>query len=239
MQLASVISPILDLLYPRHCAACGVSIESEHGQICWDCRCTYDVIAEPFCVVCGDPPGGMVEHRYTCSLCLRQRPHFDMARSAVRYRGSVRAALHSFKYQYVTCLTEDFVPMLKACVETHHCNQLFDALTFVPLYGRKERERTFNQSRLLAKGLASALGLPSVNSLQRVRMTLSQTNLTAVQRRDNVKKAFRVRNQTWVEGRSLLLVDDVMTTGSTVSECSHVLKKAGAAEVHVVTVARG
>lgn len=209
-------------------------------HICWDCLASFNIITDPFCSLCGDPANGRVEHEYTCSSCLRRRPYFDLARSAVRYRGVLRTAVHAFKYEHVDCLSRDFVLLLSACVSAHYSGISFDAVTFVPLYPRRERERTYNQARLLAKGLARALDLPLLsNCLRRVRSTLTQTDLAASARRANVLGAFVVTQKDWLQGRNILLVDDVMSTGSTVNECAKVLQQAETTGVYVVTVARG
>jgi ComF family protein len=115
-----------------------------------------------------------------------------------------------------------------------------DAIAYVPLAARKERERTYNQSRLLAQELGHRLQVTVAHrTLRRVRYTATQTHLHAGERAANVRGAFMVRAPSWVEGRSLLLVDDVMTTGATLRECARALKGAGAYRVFVVTVARG
>ena len=236
----NVAATVLDLIYPRSCACCGKPMGTEAMNICWDCRAGFDFIAEPFCKLCGDPVDGMVEHEFLCSSCQDRRPHFVAARSAVRYRGDLRHALWAFKYGGATFLDQDFGVLLAACVRTHYPAVSFDAVVFVPLYPKRERERTYNQSRLLAAGVAGALGSPFLGgSLRRVRATRTQTDLTADQRRANVRGAFRACNEDWLDGRTMLLVDDVMTTGATVNECAGALKKAGAAGVYVVTVARG
>jgi len=236
----TIISTFLDLVYPRSCAGCGAPVSRNSTHICWDCLASFDIITSPFCSICGDPADGVIEHDYTCSWCKRHRPYFDLARSAVLYRGAVRNALHSFKYEYITCLSRDFISLLSACIDVYYPKICFDAVTFIPLYPRKERKRTYNQARLLANGLARILELPLLsNCLHRVRSTVSQTDLTASARRANVSGAFAAVEKGWLEGRRLLLVDDVMTTGSTVNECAKVLKQAGAAGVYVVTVARG
>ena len=201
---------------------------------------SLELVVHPFCRQCGDPVDGAVEGEYTCSWCRRTRPNFDAARSAVRYRGGLRRAIHALKYEKAVCLAADLVPLLEACVRTQYARVHFDAVTAVPLYPKRERERSYNQSALLSRGLARALGMQSFSRcLQRVKPTATQTNLTARQRMKNVHNAFAVSNAEWIEGRTLLLVDDVMTTGATVAETSRALKKAGAAGVYVATVARG
>jgi ComF family protein len=209
-------------------------------HFCWDCLAKFEFITERFCSLCGDPVEGMVEHEFKCSACRDAKPHFDLARSAARYRGQLKEALHAFKYDHATHLSIDFVSLLRNCVNIHYPSAALDAITYVPLYPRKEHERSYNQAALLAQGLARTLGLPLLaGSLRRIRSTATQTHLTATERRKNIHGAFAAEKPKWIEGRSLLLVDDIMTTGATVNECAKVLKKNGAHRVYVVTVARG
>ncbi|MBA4388596.1 MAG: hypothetical protein C0404_11480 [Verrucomicrobia bacterium] len=240
-MLGALIEGVLDIAYPRQCIGCGKAVVTrELSHFCWDCVADLDKIVERFCRLCGDPVDGMVEHEFTCSVCTDSKPHFDLARSAARHRGSIRKALHSFKYGQMTCLTDDFSQLMVACVNTHYAGFDFDAVTCVPLYPKKERERSYNQARLLARGIAGMAGIRFVpNCLARIRDTPSQTDRTARQRQQNVRGAFTALNERWIEGRKILLVDDVMTTGATVNECARVLKKAGAFKVCVVTLARG
>ena len=235
-----LVRALLDLIYPRHCTVCGDAVGNAGRYVCWDCRAGIDIVAAPFCECCGDPAEGRVEQRFTCSFCARQKPHFELARSAARYRKPLDTVLQSFKYRFATCLNADLLPLLAACVNTHYGHVRFDGVTDVPLHPLKERIRTYNQSRLLARGLAGiAEAGRFISCLRRVRPTPTQTGLSARARRINVKDAFEPTKREWIEGRTLLLVDDVMTTGATVNECARTLKMAGAAGVYVVTVARG
>lgn len=237
--LHGVFATLLDLVYPRRCAGCGQDATAQGGHLCWDCTARLSIVSRPFCDVCGDPVDGLFEERYTCRGCRRRRPRFELARSAARFRGPLREALHAFKYAHATHLCADLAGLLDACVATHYAAARFDAVAFVPLHAGRERERTYNQAQLLARGLAHRLGVPLFRGLCRARATRTQTDLSSRERRQNVKDAFVVTRPEWVEGRCLLLVDDVMTTGATVGECSRVLRNARAAGVYVVTVARG
>ncbi len=232
-------SPLLDVVYPRVCTVCGAPPDAG-GHLCWDCRADLPVIQLPFCSVCGDPVEGRIDHDYVCSWCCSERPAYAMARSALRYRGPVRELLQALKYRGASHLRADLAGYLVACVSAQFPREVFDAVTGVPLHARRERERTYNQSILLARELATRLGAPlEGRCLRRDAATPTQTHLTAAQRRENVRGAFSAPDPEWVHGRRLLLVDDVMTTGATVGECARVLCRAGAASVHVVTVARG
>ena len=231
---------LLDMLYPRSCVVCGSPMPGDPFHVCWDCRARFVLIEEPYCRRCGDPVEGTIGHDYTCSICRRAEPHFDLARSALRYRSSMCPALHAYKYRRLTCLSRDFGQYLGACLSLHFSGIPLDAVTSVPLYSMKQRERTFNQSTLLARRVAAQAGLfPFFRCLRRVKCTCSQTGLMAGERRRNVRDAFRAVCPDWIEGRALLLIDDVMTTGATVNECARVLKEAGAAGVYVLTLARG
>lgn len=215
---------------------------AESPHLCWDCLIGLEPVVAPFCDRCGDPVDGLVEHAYQCSFCRRRgEKGFTRARSAVRFRGPVREVMHAFKYGAQMHLAEDLTRLLATCVRVHYEGVRLDAVMGVPLFPGRQRRRTYNQAALLARRLARHLGLEHApgDGLVRVRDTQTQTGLTAVQRGQNVHDAFAVAQPGWVRGRTLLLVDDVMTTGATVASASQALREAGAAAVYVVTVARG
>lgn len=241
-QLADRISagPLLDLIWPRDCELCGARPGRTGHYVCWDCLSVLPLIQPPFCSVCGDPVEGAITRDYVCSLCVDRTPGFDQARSAVRFKGGIKDVLHRFKYANATHMTSDLSALLHACVTTHYAHEPFDAVGFVPLFPAKERSRTYNQAKLLAQHLARRMKLPLAGGcLQRIRETGTQTRLNMKARAENVAHAFQACCPQWIEGRHFLLVDDVMTTGATVSEISRELKAAGARRVCVVTVARG
>lgn len=229
----------LDFLFPRQCHGCG-AIPEPGRFLCWECRSDTEFIVSPYCSHCGDPVPGHIDHEYRCAFCTRQAPYFDLARSAVRYRGTVGEALREVKYGGATWLLPDVVDLLEACMATHYDLLPVDAVCYVPLFPVRERERGFNQAKWLAAELAARRQLPRPSRLlRRLKDTGTQTRLTAPQRAANVAGVFEVPRSCRVRGQRLLLVDDVMTTGATVNECARVLKRAGAASVHVITVARG
>lgn len=239
-MLSAIGTVLLDFVYPRTCQGCGGPVGNRPGHVCWDCMAALEWVTAPLCHVCGDPVYGSVQHEYRCSACARSRPAFDQARSSARYRGPLQAMMQAFKYGDGLHLTDDFVALLHACVRAHWPSARFDAVAGVPLHPRKQRERTYNQSGLLARTLARRMeALDMSRVLRRVKPTVSQTGLNAMQRRANVNGAFDIDHADWIKGRAFLVVDDVMTTGATVNACARTLKKAGARAVHVVTVARG
>jgi ComF family protein len=240
MRLSSVLYSLLDMVYPRICAGCGGNVDLPSGHICWECLSALEVVSRPYCRICGDPVEGMVDGEYDCSICRNKRPRFEQARSVFRFRGPMKNIIHALKYQQGAYLMYELALHMSECVKSHFAGVPFDAVVCVPLFSKRQRERGYNQATLLASGLADALKLDfAPTALLRLRDTKTQTDLNAGSRATNVKGAFGVRLPSWVDGRRLLLVDDVMTTGATIRECAKVLKDTSAASVHVVTLGRG
>ena len=237
-----LLGTALDLIYPRQCVICANSTAAHPRYFCWECWREIALIHPPFCAQCGDPVDGAVEGPYRCHACAGDGQAFIRARSAARYRGPLATALQVFKYGKATYLADDLCDLLEGCYRTHYADCRLDGVIPVPLYPRKQRERTYNQSALLAAVLARRIGVPLWRrTLQRVRYTSTQTTLAAAQRRRNVADAFAVpaRARAWLRNKTCLLIDDVMTTGATVDACARTLVEAGAWRVLVLTVGRG
>jgi ComF family protein len=179
-----------------------------------------------------------------CGLCRRVIPSYSRAVAYGSYDGGLRDLIHLLKYQSVRPAAEVLGEMLAAAIAKLSTNfeQKIVLLVPVPLHCGKLRERGFNQSELIARAALKFLpadGRLKVSSvLKRVRPTKSQIGLTQHQRRENLRGAFAVINPEEVKGSEILLVDDVVTTGTTVSECAQILRRAGATKVWVVSVGR-
>ncbi len=234
-----IAAALVDLCFPRVCIGCGQSSDRPDRHLCWDCLRSIDVMTDPVCRCCGDSPHGRVETAFVCGFCRAETPAFGRARSAVRFAGAAREMLHAFKYGSATWLLADLADLLEGCILAHYADIKFDAITGVPLHVRRRRSRTYNQAALLGRSLARRLKLPYIEALTRVRPTSSQTALSAVARKRNVRGAFAVRDPGVAPARRWLLVDDVMTTGATLNEASRALLAVGADWVGAATVARG
>lgn len=235
-----MLNAFMDIIFPRACAGCGGMVGDPVGYLCWDCLTHLEWIHPPFCQICGDPMDGAVPAAVVCAGCAACPPAFERARSVARFRGVLRTVLHDFKYRGATWVSRDLVLLLRVCYQIYFARAGLDTVTYVPLHPVRERERSYNQARLLAQGLASACPSLALRAcLRRVRPTPSQTHLTAAERLANVKSMFFAQSPKDVAGRRILLVDDVMTTGATVNECALALKQAGADLVGVLTVGRG
>ncbi|NPA90080.1 MAG: ComF family protein [Chloroflexi bacterium] len=224
------LEALADLLFPPQCPGCGrVGV-----VLCDTCLAHFEAIGPPYCRKCGQP----LEEGDLCSMCRRGRfHHLDWARSAAVFQSPLREAVHDFKYQSNTRLAEP----LARYMEDHLPAEILDvdALIPVPLHPKRHRERGYNQAALLARHLSRATHIPvREDILVRVRYTRPQVNLGFRERIANMEGAFAVVDSAPVRGRSFLLIDDVMTSGSTLEACARALKEAGAARVIAYTLAR-
>lgn len=232
---------LLDVLYPRVCPICGDVSDRRDRSICWKCFSALPLNSArgACCAICGKIPDGVIEGDFICETCVGERPAFDMARTAMPFRSEARELIHALKYRHGLWLAPDLGDILEGCARAYFDVHAIDGVLPVPLNIRKFSSRTYNQSELLARELSNRVDVPlECRALARVRSTPSQTRLTAEERRRNVAGAFAVRDASLVRGRTLLVVDDVMTTGSTFSEIAAVLKAAGAWRVLALAIAR-
>ena len=193
----------------------------------------------PFCERCGQPYSAETGAAWICSNCSEENCFYEKARAFYQSRGTIRKAVHYFKYEGAFWLRQHLIEWLKEGYEHFFKTNTYTALVPVPLFARRQRWREFNQAEILAKGLAREVHLPVWNCLRRIRETKTQTHLDRFQRKKNVKDAFRLAKGYKVRDNSYLMIDDVFTTGSTVNECARVLKQQGANQVDVLTIARG
>lgn len=227
---------LLDVILPPICHVCHSFIPNAGTlHICPSCRDLLPLVSSPLCPICGVPfAGSGSDHR--CGECLTHPPHFDTAQAHFLYEGAIRDLIHSFKYNQLTHLRYPLALLALEGIHHVHDPQL---IIPVPLHRSRLRQRGFNQAVLLGKVLSSQLSLPMMpDALIRTRPTEPQIDLSAAERRLNVKGAFSVSKPGAVAGKRILLLDDIMTTGSTMNECARELKNAGATMVIASTIAR-
>ena len=218
----------LDLLYPPHCVACHRS----GSFLCDGCAGTMTEASSPRCSRCWQPSRGAE----FCHECRSNPPAYDGARSAFVYAGTARTLVHALKYRHTTALATPMAAFMAELARQHELQ--VDLVIPVPLSGRRERTRGYNQAAVLARALALELELPVSKALVRRRHTPPQArSADAETRRRNVSGAFACRGEG-IAARRVLLVDDVTTTGATLGSCAHALKEAGAAAVWALTFAR-
>lgn len=239
LALPNLFHGLVSLFYPAACAICCAPIELNEN-LCPDCSAKALRISAPFCTKCSEPFFGEIPGPFQCANCEGRALLFDAAVSVYRSRNVVRKVIHDFKYGRQIHLRHLIGRWLsQTLADPRLAAKKFDLIVPVPLHPARKRERGFNQAELLALELQRASGICSRSVLQRVRYTTTQTQFDRSERMENLRGAFRLRPGLNVQGLRMLLVDDVLTTGSTLSECASVLKKAGAASVYAATAARG
>lgn len=225
---ALLLDSLLNLLFPVTCVVCRSSVlERRWGAACPGCWSQLIPVEPPFCLQCGEPAPAV---EGLCGVCRKGEHAFDFARSAFLFTGPLREIIHHFKYSDRVSLAKPLGHLLKNCLDRE---PFADGLIIpVPLHYRRQRMRGFNQAELIAQ----YLGRPVAHRiLRRSKNTPSQTGLSRSQRKRNLAGAFEVRGRL---SGTVIIVDDVYTTGSTMNEISKTLKRAGAARVEVLTVAR-
>jgi ComF family protein len=216
--------------------------------VCTDCIAGIKAIEGSVCEVCGErvPDAAHAVSETKCMLCRRARLPFAKAAAYGSYDGALRSMIHLLKYDGMLPAADSLASLLAPVVEALAGKCEDKALLVpVPLYKSKQRQREFNQSELIAREALKRLPIEIRSKLEladsvllRQRDTRSQTGLTRHQRRENMRGAFVVSDAAEVTGRDIILVDDVLTTGTTAAECARVLRRAGAKKVYVATVAR-
>ena len=241
MKLNSWLDAGLAFFYPNLCQICGSQrATSSQGFVCADCRDGIRFIRPPFCERCGLPFEGEITQAFECQNCRDLELEFDSARAAVVANGVVRDIVHRYKYDGALWFEPFLAELLLACAKPWLDSSLPDCLVPVPLHRVKQREREFNQAERLAICLRASTGIPiRTDLIERAQPTRTQTLLTRAERHHNVSRAFRTRTPSNLRGVRCVIVDDVLTTGATTNACARILRRQGAKEVHVWTVARG
>ncbi|GJQ60500.1 MAG: amidophosphoribosyltransferase [Candidatus Scalindua sp.] len=232
---------ILDLLYPRICFGCNIGIsEEESVHICNTCRESIRKNEAKRCYKCGLILGlGAYSSDKGCSECKKINLRFERGFFVSDYTGPLREVIIHYKYHKQEMLAKPLAELMIKKLLNEGVITEIDVLVPVPLHWKKKLSRGFNQSELFAKRISKELQIPiSVNNLSNCKHTLSQTRLSRSERNKNVSGAFAVRKPELFLKKRILLIDDVLTTGITASECARILKKAGAKKVFLLALAR-
>ena len=224
--MAIYLDVLANLFYPQRCVGCE---RRASDVLCRACFEALPFVGHPFCRRCGAPTAFEV---YGCGECRDKDFGFDGARAPLRYEGVGKELVHALKYKgYAHVVEKVMAPLMVDLLDSRR----FDGVVPVPLHRVRLAKRGFNQAELMAREVAEKINALVLDKLKVVRRTRDQVELSAEARRANVAGAYASRGP--VAGR-ILLVDDVFTTGATLSECAGVLRKAGAKEVHALTLCR-
>jgi ComF family protein len=241
VSLSALGRGLTDVLFPPVCVHCRALPEgSDYPHVCVRCARQLEFVQPPHCTTCGHPFYGIVEGERLCPHCEGLQPAYREGRTAVLLKGPARALVHELKYHRGLFVLADMAEIFR---RSAICEWLRGTvLVPVPLHPRKERERGFNQSQLLAECLVQATGGAARIEplLQRVVDTQSQTYHDRRTRLSSLKNAFALAPGAAITpGQSYHLVDDVFTTGSTLNSCARVLRRAGCLNLNVITFGHG
>ena len=223
------------MLFPDSvtCLACGNELNGTTGDaLCEACRLDF---IESCCRICGRKIDNLAE---LCDKCMEHEPHqFELAKSSVTFDNTARRLIYGFKYGGARYLAKF---MAQSMVKTAQKNGFTDAglITFVPLHSKRQRKRGYNQSELLAESLSVMLSIPCAALLHKTKHTKNLARLNRAERSEIIHGSFETAcERSAVKDKTILLIDDVLTTGATADECAKVLKRAGAQKVWLLTFA--
>lgn len=241
-MLKRILRALEEIIYPRYCLLCHIRIALENQLrevICRDCIEKIRPNSPPFCRKCGRKSLKFDASGNICAECSKTQFCFDRAWASCSYEGVIKEMVHNLKYGNKINLAKVLSRLMIDFVSDYHLPlDSCDCAIAIPLSPRKLREREFNQAEILADTIARHFNLKvQGNNLKRIRDTKSQTELEKSKRWQNMQGAFTVKEPNAVKDKTILLIDDVLTTGATASEAARALKNAGAAGVYVLTLA--
>jgi ComF family protein len=239
--MANILQDILNFVFPITCIICGKYLPADDKRrICDSCWSEVKFI-DLRCQKCGKPLPYGGAHCYRC-LKSNLKYSFEFIRSVCLYKGVIKESIHLFKYSGKEYLGNLFSDLLTKHIRSQPDFPIrqIDKIIPVPLHWRRKFQRGYNQAEILARRLAGVFNKELVlNVVYRKKSTKPQFNLSKEKRFENIRGAFKIKESTLIRNKTILIIDDVCTTGSTLEECSNILKKAGAAKIFGLTVARG
>ena len=232
----NITEEIVSLVFPRRCPVCD-EILLTGKYICETCRKKIKFIKEPVCKKCGKTIEQ--ERQEYCGDCTRKKHFFVQGKAVFEYREEIKKSMYRFKYsnkrEYAEFYAREAVRLYGDWIRRRE----IEAIVPIPMYGWKKRRRGYNQAEVFADRLGQLLNLPVERHLvKRIRNTRPQKELNDIQRKENLKKAFKIV-QSIVEYRKILLVDDIFTTGSTMDAVAEVLLDAGVKEIYFICICIG
>ncbi|MFQ5965474.1 MAG: ComF family protein [Candidatus Scalinduaceae bacterium] len=232
---------LLDILYPRLCFACNKSLHEEENIFICEC-CLEKIKKSEFerCGKCGFELGpGIISSKKGCPECENINLRFERSFFISDYKGPLKELIHQYKYKKHECLAKPLGDLLINRLSHQGIISEIEIIVPTPIYWKKKLKRGFNQSELMTKRICKKLSIPiSINNLCRIKNTLPQTQLSRIQRQKNIHNAFKIKKPKEFIEKQVLLVDDVLTTGITASECAKHLKDAGAKKVYLLALSR-
>ncbi len=236
-MLKTLSQSLLGLVFPSSCDSCGTLLTPRQVGVCKSCLSRIKLIQGPHCPTCGRT------HLFSpqsCEACRGESFHFDRAYACTPYEGVAKKLLQAYKFHGHKNLQHTFVGLMADFAHLNLDLSKIDGVVSVPMHPNKQRERGFNQAALLGSALARKIHKPFIKSALSCHQDLiPQSSLGKADRKRHVKGVFQVTQNRVVHQKNILLVDDILTTGHTASECAAALKTGGSGMVTALTVARG
>lgn len=238
-EISSFFRAFSALAFPPLCGVCEASAADSEPWLCSRCLESLRPVETPVCAKCGMPTPGLIDQTgLLCGRCLKEPPVYEHARYGFFYDGALRRALIKLKYYGALQVGRSLGGLFVAHFRNHMVHLHHDVIVPVPVHRKRLVSRGFNQSVILARRLSKDSGIPMDRStFRKVRDTPRQVGLPRAQRLKNLRGSFAVVRRERIEGKTILLVDDVATTGSTITECAATLKSAGAEKVNALVLA--
>jgi len=235
MKIKDIYKYIIDYILPPRCLSCQI-FTTGNDESCCDCWSKISFISKPYCTLCGCRLAISVLDGLTCGKCFVKKPSYEMARSLMKFNQYSKKIIHAFKYHDKTGLGKIFATLLCQRYRLEICD--VDLIVFVPMNKLKRLLRMYNQAQILAEWISIILKKPiEHNLLIKSKWTKSQASLSKKAREKNLSNSLEINTKYIIKGKRILLVDDVMTTGTTINKCTKLLKQAGATSVYVITIA--
>lgn len=220
--LSNIPKASLNLIFPLSCYGCNTSLPYDSKLVL--CKNCFEKITSPGAFFCPLPhESSYIEKTYHCCL----------------YKEAVKELIHKFKYEKKLRARHVLIDVLHCFLKSNVISEKIDFMTAVPMHPADFRKRGFNQSAVLAEGLAEKINIKFKDTLIKIKKTEAQVKLKKIERVKNIKDTFACRKFPELKGRSILIIDDVFTTGSTINECGKALKLYGAGPIFALTLARG
>ncbi|HOO27358.1 MAG TPA: ComF family protein [Lachnospiraceae bacterium] len=236
-MIKKIYEYLVDLLFPPRCPVCHEIVLPKGEKVCPKCRSRLYYVKEPYCMKCGKPLKN--DEKEFCGDCERRAHFFTEGRAVFVYDETMRKSIYQFKYggrqEYAGFYGEEIEKKLGGIIRRWNA----DVLIPIPLHKSRQKNRGYNQAELIAGELEKRVGIPVVqNLLVRVKKTAAQKNLNALERENNLKKAFKIK-QNDVKLNSVILIDDIYTTGCTIDTAAKCLREAGIKKIYYIVLSIG
>lgn len=236
-MVKQALNRILNFIYPPVCGACKALLKPQNSSgVCLHCALSITEMQAPFCLTCG---WQVAISNSKCKDCQRENFFYDRAFACARYEGKIKKLIQRYKFGEKSALTDFLSTLMLKFYEKHLISNNYDCLVAVPLAASTWNKRGFNQSCLLSKKILSRYRIPDYSQFLKCTSKSPQSRLTKKQRALNIQNRFQCSDNSVFQDKSVLLLDDILTTGRTASECARILRLNGATSVHVLVLARG